>query len=649
MRHAADRFFVCVALLALAAAPAKAQVTEVATFTLGGHSSSPPDVAVGTDGTIVFIWTEFEGGERRALTRRYSTTGEPLALAIPIDSTGAVRETAISVRPDGSLIAAWHLSGGGSALYGRRLDALGAPLAPSFKVTVEDRSAELRTVTGLPSGSFFLWRQRTLRARLYNAVNTATGPEFILDDSASAYADAAALPDGGYIVVADGFNGGPGGNSARLFDGDGTPRGPAVSLGPEFRSHRVAVSPIGSIVVVGTGTGFGGNPGGIWMRRLDLDGQLIGSAVLVRPAYDDERWVPDVELDFQGNALVVWAGTDLEESFTGKVRGRAYDAANAPLGHEFVVANEFAAGVRAARLADGRLVTVWNPGGSVSAKVLSLCLPGVAQCGDGVVHPECEQCDDGAANSDTAPDACRTDCSLPRCGDGAVDSAEQCDDTNFTNCDGCSATCVAEPGLVCGDGIPEPTCSQPCDDANATVGDGCTSQCALEPIPGGGSRATDCRTVWIVDNPGNDPLTDNHGVFRSKQRCVDDDPECDFDGGTPGGCTFHVRVCANASGMTDCAGGIRIATWGLDRPSAKQAATSPALAAARASFEPVPGAIVGPTTSDVCSDWLSVPVPLKGVPGDYRKGKLTLRSRAILYDGDEDKDKLNLECLPADS
>ena len=44
-------------------------------------------------------------------------------------------------------------------------------------------------------------------------------------------------------------------------------------------------------------------------------------------------------------------------------------------------------------------------------------------CGDGVLQ-SAEECDDGAANSDTDPDACRTDCRHARCGDGVVDTAE---------------------------------------------------------------------------------------------------------------------------------------------------------------------------------------------------------------------------------
>lgn len=68
-------------------------------------------------------------------------------------------------------------------------------------------------------------------------------------------------------------------------------------------------------------------------------------------------------------------------------------------------------------------------------------------CGDGVVDPG-EICDDGAANSDTEADACRTDCVPAGCGDGVVDSGETCDDGNTIAADGCDAVCVVESGLL---------------------------------------------------------------------------------------------------------------------------------------------------------------------------------------------------------
>lgn len=60
-----------------------------------------------------------------------------------------------------------------------------------------------------------------------------------------------------------------------------------------------------------------------------------------------------------------------------------------------------------------------------------------------------EECDDGPANSDEVPDACRTTCAEPLCGDGVVDvqQGENCDDGNLDPGDLCGPTCQTE---VCG-------------------------------------------------------------------------------------------------------------------------------------------------------------------------------------------------------
>ena len=50
-----------------------------------------------------------------------------------------------------------------------------------------------------------------------------------------------------------------------------------------------------------------------------------------------------------------------------------------------------------------------------------------AICGDGILTSPEEECDDGSANSNTEPDACRVDCNLASCGDGTVDAGEECD------------------------------------------------------------------------------------------------------------------------------------------------------------------------------------------------------------------------------
>lgn len=107
-------------------------------------------------------------------------------------------------------------------------------------------------------------------------------------------------------------------------------------------------------------------------------------------------------------------------------------------------------------------------------------------CGNGELDPG-EECDDGAANSNTAPDACRTSCKFARCGDKVVDTGEQCDDGNQVDADACTASCKNN---VCGDGVPFPGVED-CDDGAAnsnTVPNACRTNCDL---PGCGDNVID--------------------------------------------------------------------------------------------------------------------------------------------------------------
>lgn len=74
-------------------------------------------------------------------------------------------------------------------------------------------------------------------------------------------------------------------------------------------------------------------------------------------------------------------------------------------------------------------------------------------CGDGF-QDQSEFCDNGPANSDTTPDACRTSCYLAACADGVVDFGEQCDNGIWQNNDyipnACRTNCVF---AYCGDSV----------------------------------------------------------------------------------------------------------------------------------------------------------------------------------------------------
>lgn len=111
-------------------------------------------------------------------------------------------------------------------------------------------------------------------------------------------------------------------------------------------------------------------------------------------------------------------------------------------------------------------------------------------CGNGKVETG-EQCDDGnTMSNDGCSSLCQKDTRIPSCGDGVQDPGEQCDDHNKQDGDGCSSTCTTETGFTC-TGTAPTVCTakcgnhvldqgEQCDDGNRTNGDGCSSSCTAE-------------------------------------------------------------------------------------------------------------------------------------------------------------------------
>jgi fibro-slime domain-containing protein len=111
----------------------------------------------------------------------------------------------------------------------------------------------------------------------------------------------------------------------------------------------------------------------------------------------------------------------------------------------------------------------------------SFCEP---RCGDGVVAAA-EECDDGPNNMDGVYGGCTTMCKYgPFCGDGVTDASgmEQCDAGRMNGAgygqDGCTAGCRFPPR--CGDGVVDGVYGEKCDAgmANGPTG-ACLSDCTL--------------------------------------------------------------------------------------------------------------------------------------------------------------------------
>ncbi len=129
------------------------------------------------------------------------------------------------------------------------------------------------------------------------------------------------------------------------------------------------------------------------------------------------------------------------------------------------------------------VIQVIDPRGfvkTVTADIVVSVAPGTApyECGNDLVEGA-EECDDGNMIDG---DGC-TDCELDNialCGNGLYDPGEECDDGNTDSLDGCSSTCQLESENACGDGKID--AGEECDDGNIDNYDGCSEACQIENL-----------------------------------------------------------------------------------------------------------------------------------------------------------------------
>ncbi|MFQ5515772.1 MAG: DUF4215 domain-containing protein [Myxococcota bacterium] len=612
------------------------------------------DHAVVSDGTLVFFWREPLGGGGDALvTHWWSPEGVPLTDPLMIGEVNATGPLLSLSDGHGGVLALWRefRKKVGWVSVGRAIDGAGRIRRDAPAVLLNDPSSNRpSSAARLPWGTLIVSSSSRTAQRL-GPMGFSLAPPFAFADTSSFLrsATAAGLPDGGFAIAWRLYRPAEGEpwSWLRLFAADETPMGPAVPFAPDFRVETLARSPRGELVAAGTADLPWGRE--IWLQRLTLDGTAIGEPLRVESVQEFSGEV-DVGFDSAGDILVSWGEVFFNLPL---LAARVFSHDGTPMGPTQAI---WDAGpgpriqhVRSSGLGPemhgGRaFLTSWQYSIRGFGEMLSVCDEALPSCGNGVLDHICEQCDDGAANDDTSPDACRTTCTEPRCGDGVLDSGELCDDGNIESCDGCSEDCQIEIGGLCGDGILNAACGETCDDGNGLAGDGCSPSCRLERIVGK-ERADACIMEFLVDNPTNLPYFDKRGSISSYQVCVDNDPLCDFDGGQFGSCTFHVRACVNNRNVTTCAPG-RYDQLEIRVPKSTSVSRRPHLGrlynALSANLVPM----LGTTETDRCSAVIDVEVPLRGKSPKYRKGKG--RIKVYSASGDRrDRDTLKLLCLPA--
>ncbi len=273
----------------------------------------------------------------------------------------------------------------------RRLDDLGRPMGPEFRVSGFTSYAKGgAAVASDPAGRFVVvWDDHNasaqgdddgtgILARRYNASGGALGLPFLVNTftTGSQSTPKVAMEGGGGFVVVWAHRPALGTYilAGRKYDSTGAASGgefqvnsdtsccPAYDANSEDESYRhmgIAADSAGNFMVVWGGQGDDGND--VMARVFDSTGAAVGPQFLVNSYTTGYQLAPSVAADNQGHFVVAWVNDPSYE-----VLARRYHSTGAPLGDEFQVTdtgpgyNSY--GPKIAADADGDFVIVWDDG-----------------------------------------------------------------------------------------------------------------------------------------------------------------------------------------------------------------------------------------------------------------------------------------------
>jgi Ca2+-binding RTX toxin-like protein len=173
-----------------------------------------------------------------------------------------------------------------------------------------------------------------------------------------------ALADGGFVAVWEYSAGSFYYVSARIYDANGRPTGPAFSVDGTFGHHTnpsIAALAGGGFVVTLLGDMDPAVNGEIRGQMFDAAGQKVGGLLTLHATIANMTIAPTVTGLASGGFALIWG----QDGFPGfdTVRGQLFDAAGAPVGAEFAVQTSPAGDAYTAdivALTGGGFVVVWD-------------------------------------------------------------------------------------------------------------------------------------------------------------------------------------------------------------------------------------------------------------------------------------------------
>jgi Ca2+-binding RTX toxin-like protein len=305
-------------------------------------------VAADADGNFIVVWESFQdaSSDYGVFAQRFDKDGNRIGSETQIhtDTLGDQTEVSVAISPTGEFVVSWTSDvgdGNGTGVFVRRFNSAGVaqPINPPTGVASTDDvrvntttafDQRLSNVAIASDGSFVVtWSSVAqdgngygVYAQKFSSTGARVGAEIPVNSTTAGNqqnSHVAIDSNGNFVITwsSENQDGSSWGVYARLYDSSGNPLTGEIPVNQfttgEQRYSTVAMDSDGNFVV--TWQSFSqpsetGSTTGIVARRFSKTGAPLGDEVLVNTTTVDDQRFPAVGSAPNGNAVVVWTGTD---------------------------------------------------------------------------------------------------------------------------------------------------------------------------------------------------------------------------------------------------------------------------------------------------------------------------------------------------
>ncbi len=294
-------------------------------------SDSQYDAVVDMDATGGFVvaWASAlqDGSGSGVYTRRYDSSGNATSgeARVNVTTSGNQRAPSIAMSEDGKYVVTWQSSdGSGDGIWARVYDSTGSAITSEFRVNSATASTQQNATSAMDADGDFVvvWADSNtnlIMGQRYNSSGVAQGSNFQVseDGSVSVRWPSVAMSDTGEFVVAWKSDEQSGANTQmffRRFDSSGNTLGGQVLIGTDSATFNndtyptVAMDDVGNFVISWDESDRDGSGQGVYARRYDSNGAMIGNEFRVNSTVSGSQYFPNVAMDDEGDFTVIFVG-----------------------------------------------------------------------------------------------------------------------------------------------------------------------------------------------------------------------------------------------------------------------------------------------------------------------------------------------------